>query len=218
MDRWPLRTRLAMISLGFVPLLHVAVITLAVLTVPGPARLAAFLGVLYLMPPLAVRLLLRLRPVAAGTHAAGSPVFLTWWATAQCQMIFCRLTFLEELLRLVPSLYSCWLRLWGARIGRLTFWSPGLRILDRSFLVVGDDVVFGAGVRLNPHVLETADGRPVLHLAPVTVGEKCHVGGYSLLTAGTVVPPGQSLKAFTLSPPFTHWKEGQRVRPAVPRG
>lgn len=210
---WPVRVRLAMLGWNFVPLLHLAGVVWAGARLGLPVGLAA----LYLFPPLAARVLLLARPVLPGTHAVGSPAFLTWWATAQLQMLFCRLPLLEEILRLVPGLYSFWLRLWGARIGRLTFWSPGLRILDRTFLDIGDDVVFGAGVRLNPHVIETVHDRPVLHLAPLTVGHRCHIGGYSLLTAGTAVEPGESLKAFSLSPPFTRWSAGRRARPAVPR-
>lgn len=206
-----------MLALGFLPLLHAAGTLLAIAMVPAGTRCAAGLAMLYLLPPLAGRMLLRSRPVRPGSHAAGSAAFLTWWATAQCQMIFCRLPLLEEVLRLVPGLYSLWLRLWGAKIGRLTFWAPGLRILDRSFLDIGDDVVFGAGVRLNPHVLESVDGQPVLHLAPILIGAGSQIGGYTLLTAGTMVDPGESLKAFSLSPPFTHWSGGRRARPALPR-
>lgn len=214
---WPRCVRVAMLLLNFLPLLHVVGIGVVIAKMPPHLSPAAALATLYLLPPLCVRVLLLLRPVTPGSHPAGSPVFLTWWATAQCQILFCRLPFLEELLRLVPSLYSFWLRLWGAKIGRLTFWSPGLRLLDRSFLTVGDDVVFGAGARLNAHVLETVDGLPMLHLAPIVIGANAQIGGYSLLTAGTVVDAGESLKSFTLSPPFTRWSAGRRARPALPR-
>jgi len=103
---------------------------------------------------------------------------------------------LEEILRLVPGLYSFWLRLWGAQIGRLTYWSAGLRILARSFLRIGDDVVFGAAVRLNPHVLaKNEHGQLELILATVIVGDRAIVGGYSLLTAGTEIAPDECTKA-----------------------
>ncbi len=205
-----------MLALNFLPLLHAAAVVTVWLLLPD-WKFTAALALLYLGPPLTARLVLLLRPVKDGTHAAGSPEFLTWWATAQCQMIFCRLPLLEEVLRLVPGFYSMWLRLWGAQIGRLTFWAPGLRILDRSFLRVGDHVVFGAGVRLNAHVIAQEDGRTVLHLAAIKIGDRCHIGGYALLTAGTEVEAGEVLKAFTLCPPFTRWTASRRVRPAVPR-
>ena len=130
---------------------------------------------------------------------------------ANLQMLFCRLPMLEELLRLVPGLYSLWLRLWGARVGRLTYWGAGLRILDRSFLQIGDDVIFGAAVRLNPHVLARNErGETELLLARIVVGERTMVGGYSLLTAGTEIAPDESTRAFLVSPPFSRWRNGRR--------
>lgn len=211
---WPTRVRLGMIALNFLPLLHLA----AVLASLGSEHWWMAVGILFLLPPLLVRALLWIAPIQGGSHALGSRDFMVWWATAQSQMIFCRLPFLEELLRLVPGLYSLWLRLWGARIGRLTFWSPGLRILDRSFLRVGNYVVFGAGARLNAHVIarDESVGEMILSLAPIEVGDNAHVGGYSLLTAGTVVDAGEQLKAFSLSPPFTHWTNNRRTKPAIP--
>ena len=172
---------------------------------------------LYLLPPLLCRLILLLYPLSGGTYQSDSREFVTWWATAQTQMIFCRLPVLEELLRLVPGLYSMWLRLWGARIGRLTFWSPGVRVLDRSFLRVGNDVVAGAGVRMNAHVIDHKDGETKLHLAAIVIGDCCNLGGYSLLTAGCIVENGESLHAFALLPPFSCWSKGKRGKIAVAR-
>lgn len=214
---WPMRTRAALLAWNFMPLGHVAAMGAASMLVPGWWKALVVVVLLYGLPPLMARTLLAWRPIVAGTHPVGSSSFVSWWATAQCQMLFCRLPALEEVLRLVPGLYSAWLRLWGARIGRLTFWSPGLRILDRSFLVIGDDVVFGAGVRLNPHVISGEAGRLELHLAPIDIGSGARIGGYALLTAGTVVGAGEQVHAFALCPPFTRWREGRRLRPAHPR-
>ena len=213
---WPVRLRVWMLVWNYVPLLHLVACGWAVLAVPPGWGVGVLGGMVYLLPPLLARVLMAAHPLVPGSHAVGSPVFLAWWATAQLQMLFCRVPVLEEALRLVPGLYSLWLRLWGARIGRFTFWAPGLRILDRSLLRVGDDVVFGAGVRINPHVIDTVDGRQVLHLAAVEIGPRARIGGYALLTAGCCIPADAALKAFTLAPPFTTWHEGKRVRPAAP--
>src|SRR6478672_1938151 len=148
---WPPGLRIRMLLWNFLPLLHVGGVVASAWFFSGPLSPFIAVGVLYLFPPLLCRAILLACPLGGGTYQGGSPEFVTWWATAQTQMIFCRVPVLEELLRLVPGLYSLWLLLWGAKIGRLTFWSPGVRILDRSFLQVGNDVVTGAGVRLNAH-------------------------------------------------------------------
>ena len=151
-----------------------------------------------------------LAPISEGHIRIGTHAFFTWWALANLQMLFSRLPMLEEFIRLVPGLYSFWLRLWGARIGRLTYWGAGLRILDRSFLQVGDDVIFGAAVRLNPHVLaRNESGDMELILASIVVGDRSVVGGYSLLTAGTELAADECTRAFLVSPPFSRWQDGR---------
>jgi hypothetical protein len=206
--------RLLMLGLNCLPLLHAA-LSLAAVVVPwAPLRWRIVTGasVLYVLPALAARLVKVLMPIAEGRIPVGTQAFFTWWTLSNLQMLFCRLPLLEELLRLVPGLYSSWLRLWGARIGRLTYWGAGLRILDRSFLQVGDDVIFGAAVRLNPHVLARNErGELELLLAKIVVGDGTIVGGYSLLTAGTEIAPGECTRAFLVSPPFSRWKDGKRV-------
>ena len=169
---------------------------------------------LYLLPPLLTFLIRKVWSIPEGRITCGSKPFFVWWTLLQLQMIFCRLSILEELLRLVPGAYSAWLRLWGARIGRLTFWSPGTVILDRSYLQVGDDVVFGAGVRINPHVIaKNGTDRFELLLGTVKVGDRVTVGGYSLLTAGAEIASGEITDAVLVLPPFSTFKDGKRIRP-----
>ena len=134
--------------------------------------------------------------------------FLKWWTCFQCQVLFLRFPALEEIIRLVPGCYSLWLRLWGSRIGKLTYWAPRTSILDRGFLDIGDNVIFGAGVKLNSHVMEKGK----LLLAPVKIGHRSLIGGYSLLTAGTEISEGETVRAFLISPPFSKWKDNKRIR------
>lgn len=201
-----------MLALNFIPFIHLACVGWIACSYSRGWALAC----LYLLPPLLARTLLMLHPIKGGSYKIGSTEFMIWWATAQLQMIFCRLSFLEEALRLAPGCYSLWLRLWGARIGRLTFWAPGLRILDRSFLKLGEEVIFGTGVRLNAHVMSTDEtGQPILHLAPISIGNRCQIGGYALLTAGAIVEAGENVHACALFPPFSVWKDGRRTKPSV---
>jgi len=211
--RW--NGRLLMLALNFIPMIHVAS-TLLMLALPRAsllARIGGGLAWLYLAPPLLARLILFAANIPEGRFPVGAKPFFGWWILFQLQVIFCRLPALEEMLRLIPGLYSQWLRLWGARIGRFTYWSPGTLITDRSFLCIGDDVVFGAGVRLNPHVLTRGKAlRVELLLAAVKVGDRAVVGGYSLLAAGTEISADEITRAFLVSPPFSVWKDGKRIR------
>jgi hypothetical protein len=204
--------RLAMLVLNLVPLLHAACTLACFLTPLGwPGRFGMAALVLYLAPLIPGRLLRESLRGHSPEIASGSPAFLRWWACFQCQVLFLRFPVLEEVLRLLPGVYSLWLRLWGSRIGRLTYWAPQTVILDRGFLEIGNDVVFGAGVRINPHVVESAPA-PVLRLAPVKIGDGAMIGGYSLLTAGTEIAAGEMTRAFLISPPFSFWKNGRRIR------
>ena len=207
--------RVGIMFLNYIPLLHAcSVLFLLLWPWARPAwRIAVAGAALYLAPPLAARLLLAVAPIRKTVIAVGARDFFTWWALLSFQMMFCRFPALEEALRVVPALYSFWLRLWGSRIGRLVYWSAGTRVLDRSFLDIGDDVIFGAGVRLNPHVMaRNSSGELELMLAPVKIGAGSIIGGYSLLTAGTEIMPGECLQALLVSPPFCRWEDGKRVR------
>lgn len=201
-----------MLLLNLVPLAHVVLTLLMGVAFSWWAAVVC----LYLVPPLLLRVLLLVFPLVHGTHAPGSRAFLIWWASSQPQVIFSRLPFLEELLRFMPGLYSLWLRLWGSRIGRLTYWAPGVRVLDRSLLRIGNDVVLGAGARLCAHVVtKDVESKSVLHIGPIEIGDRCRIGGYALLSPGSVVDADEEVHICALFPPFTHWKEGRRSKLAT---
>ncbi|MBN2360423.1 MAG: hypothetical protein JXR83_13295 [Deltaproteobacteria bacterium] len=207
--------RVGIMLLSYLPLLHVATV-LAIALWPWaawPYRLLASAAALYLAPPLLARLVLALAPIRGQRHAVGSRAYATWWLLLMLQTVFCRFPALDEVLRLVPALYSMWLRLWGSRIGRLTYWAPGTLVLDRSFLDLGDDVIFGASVTLSPHlVARNAQGDLEFMIAPIRVGHRALVGGFSAFAAGSEIADDDAPRAFTLSPPFSRWRDGKRVR------
>jgi len=211
---WPLRRRLAMVALGYIPLLLAVVVVISALF--ASYRWGVLYGLLtgfvllYLLPPLLHRATSLLLPLLPGRHGVSSGAFLRWWLSAQLQVIFNRLPVLEESLRIVPGLYSAWLRLWGAKIGSLVYWSPGVAPLDRPFLHIGNRVVFGAGARLNPHVIVPGKkGEAQLWLAPVTLGDDSLIGGYCLITSGCTIPSGASVPAGKYLRPFSTWHDRQ---------
>ena len=167
--------------------------------------------IIYIIPPLITRVALLICPLKNTEYELFSKEYYVWWFTFCSQIIYLRLPFLEEFLRIIPGLYSMWLRIcWGAKIGKLTFWAPGTRILERNFLEIGDNVIFAADTRINAHV--QTDKK--LLIAPVIIEDNVVVGAYSLLTCGTVLKSNQATKAFLISPPFSVWKDGARVKNA----
>ncbi len=209
------RVQVAMLLLNVVPLLH-AVSVLACFFIPGSwlYRLGLALVLLYIVPVIFGRVLRESLRASSPNISINSSDFLRWWCCFQCQVLFLRFPFLEEVLRLVPGLYSLWLRAWGSRIGKFTYWPPQITILDRGFLEIGDHVIFGAGVKLNPHVMEK-ESEPLLRLAPIRIGHHAVIGGYSLLTAGTEISEGEATRAFLISPPFSKWQNGKRIRTSL---
>lgn len=162
-------------------------------------------SMLYLLPPLLARIVVTVCGRPSGTFAVDSRPFLTWWALASLQSIFLRLPFLEELLRMFPLVYSNWLRLWGSKIGTMVYWAPGTCIFDRSYLEVGDHVVFGVGARISPHVVS----RGQLIVATVKIGRQAQVGGYSLLGPGSEIAAGEFPPAALEMRPFSRFIEGK---------
>jgi hypothetical protein len=208
--------RLLMVAAGFTPFLNlVVIVTLAIL--PATARWPRwtwFLAPAWLLviPPLVVRVILAIRPLPKTDIAVGSAPFLIWWFASQWQVIFNRLPWIEEIIRLAPGLYSVWLRLWGARIGKFVYWTPGLQILDRPLLDIGDRVVFGAGVKISPHIImPNRDGQIALLVAPVRIGADALVGAYSILLAGSWIGSGEVSPGKRILAPFAGWVGGRRV-------
>jgi len=84
---------------------------------------------------------------------------------------------------------------------------------DRTFLDIGNGVVFGAGAKLSPHVVRrTETGQLELLLASITIGDRAVIGGYSVLAAGTVIAADECTRACLLSPSFSRWRNGRRER------
>jgi hypothetical protein len=215
MARMPGRKKLLLLACNAIPLVQLAVTGgLLWLWWPSPWMcLGTVIGVVYILPPLICRATMAIAPIERQAIAVGSREFFIWWFTLNLQVLFCRFPCLEETLRLVPSIYSFWLRLWGAKIGKLTYWAAGVTILDRPWLEIGDHVIFGAGVRLNAHVFMPDDsGGMFLALAPIRIGHQVTVGGYSLLVAGTEIASGQCTRAFLILPPFSRVEDGRRIK------
>lgn len=164
------------------------------------------LAYLYLAPPLICRFLFVVFGKPRANAAFGSREFFVWWFTLQLQNIFIRLPFLEEVLRMVPGLYSTWLRLWGAKIGRLVFWSAGVTILDRPFVKVGDGVVFGFATGVSSHIwTQGPGGKQEFIFAEVTIEDHAVLGARASITPGSRVENHAVLPVMKVLKPFQKW-------------
>ena len=148
--------------------------------------------VLYVLPPLIHRLHARVFPLQEGAHAMVGGTYVTWWGSHQLQVLFIAVPSLEALLR-VLGLYSAWLRLWGARVGRRVYWTPLVEITDRSLLEIGDDVVVGHRCGFYAHAIKPARGNLYLFVKRIRIGAGAFLGAGCGFGPGARVEPGAYL-------------------------
>jgi hypothetical protein len=164
-------------------------------------------GWFFLLPPLACRLALLLcgRPRGrALTQAA--PAYKVWWFIHQWQLVFNRLPWIEEILRLVPGLYALWIFLWGGRVSPLVYWAPGSLVIDRPLVIVETGAVIGMGAGLAGHAgTVAADGSYRVDIAAPRVGRGAMMGARSGLGPGAELVAGALLPAGRMIKPFTRW-------------
>jgi hypothetical protein len=131
--------------------------------------------------------------------------YKVWWFTYQWQVLFNRLPWLDEILRLVPGLYSLWMFLWGGHVSPLVYWAPGALVVDRPLLVVERGAVIGAGAGLSGHSGTLApDGSFRIDIGTAHIGRGAIMGVRSGLSAGELAS-GQMLPAGRMIKPFTRW-------------
>lgn len=200
------KTLVFMMLCNFIPLLHILSSIGIFLISPETIICKIFytLTYFYIFPPIVVRILFYLCPIKEWKIRPESRDYYVWWLSFNLQVIFSRFPFTEEVLRIIPTLYSNWLRLWGSKIGKFTYWSPMVVISDRSMLKIGDNVVVGAGARLVSHaLLKDKKQNTLLLLKEITIGNNVILGGYSVIAPGVNIAPNISTRAFFIAQPFT---------------
>jgi hypothetical protein len=202
-----LRARLC----GLFPALWMlAVLASALLLVmlPGVATLLLVGFMVYLLPVLCFRVHDAVWPLVEGRSRIDAPGYSPWWGGHQFQVMYSAFPALEAALRLVPGLYSAWLRLWGSRVGRAVYWTPLVEITDRSLLDVGDGVVFGHRVACYGHLIKRRRDGLVLYV------RRIRIGAGAMLGAGSRLGPGAHLDDGVDLPLLTDVGVGRRVRKA----
>jgi hypothetical protein len=170
---------------------------------------------LYLLPPVCCRLILMRSGKPQGQVDDDSPVFRRWWMVSQLQVLYSRISILEELLRIVPGLYSLWLGLWGAQVSLFVYWSPGVLVFDRYHLSIDRGVMIGGGCRIGAHAMRrNDDGSFYLVVAPMTIERDCVIGFNSAIGPGVHVYAGETIPAGKILKPHTTWRDGRALRPS----
>ncbi len=160
----------------------------------------------YLLPPLASRLLLVLFGRPEGRFTQDTSAYRVWWVLTQWQILFNRLPWLEELLRLVPGLYAFWITLWGGSLSPFAYIGPRVLITDRHAIRVGRGAVLGMQSILAGHlVIRNEAGRWLVLAAAPIVEPDAVVGGDARLGPGAILRTGQMLPTGCHINPFDEW-------------
>ncbi|WP_413290477.1 acyltransferase [Bdellovibrio sp. HCB337] len=151
----------------------------------------------YVLPLLCFRLVNLVAPLKSGVSFIAERGYSPWLGAYKFQLIYLHLPFLERILRLVPGLFSFWLRLWGSQIGKWVYWTPEVTILDRTHLKIGNHVIFGHSVQMTSHAIKPKNNRVFLYLNDITIGDGCFIGAWSRLAPGVNIPAGTTVKVAT---------------------
>jgi hypothetical protein len=194
--------------LNTLPLLHLASGIAATLLLCRTTEDKAMLlsAWIYLLPPLASRLTILLFGRPEGRFTQDMPAYRVWWVLTQWQILFNRLPWLEELLRLVPGLYAFWIRLWGGNISPFAYIGPGVLITDRHAIRVERGAVLGMhGILAGHLVVRDENGRWVVLAAAPVVESEAILGGDAKLGPGAILRAGQMLPSGRHINPFEEW-------------
>lgn len=157
---------------------------------PSGFSILPIFAAIYLFPLIAFRVLGVFFPVKQGKSDLAKDKYSPWWGGHQIQLLFYVAPQLEALLRVIPGAFSLWLRLWGSKVGKNTYWTPNVEIDDRSMVVIGDNVLFGHKVELVSHVVGGKKGNFSLYSKNVVIGDGAFVGAGSRLAPGAEIDSG----------------------------
>ena len=178
-------------------LLLIVLLAYWLIVAPQPALVALLLAVIYLLPVFAFRLHNWAWPLREGVSRIDAPGYSPWWGSHQFQVMYTAVPMLEAALRIVPGLYSAWLRLWGSRVGRRVYWTPRVDISDRSLLDIGDGVVIGHLTAFYAHLIKPRGGGMILYVRGIRIGHGVFISAGSRLGPGARIADGAFLNILT---------------------
>jgi hypothetical protein len=186
--------------LAFFPALVMLMVLISFLWIcscPNPFSVTVFLFFLYAFPVFVYRIHHHFYPIQEGISYLCGTEYSPWWGSHQIQVIYITFPFLEAALRLIPGVFSLWLRLWGSKVGQNVYWTPQLEIADRGLLEIGDRVVFGHAVGMSSHVIKPKKNDLMLYVKKIRIGNDVFLGAKSGFS------PGVTIENETFVPVFT---------------
>jgi hypothetical protein len=174
---------------------------------PSACSVGLALGLIYILPLLLFRLHRLVAPLREGISDLSDGDYSAWYGGHQLQLPFISFPVYERALRLVPGLFSLWLRLWGSKIGRGVYWTPHLALADRDLLEIGSSVVMGHQIGLSGHLISpTQDKKVILFVRKIQILKGAFVGAGVAMGPGVVVDEAVVVKAGTQLHPRTKVK------------
>jgi hypothetical protein len=174
----------------FFGLCHLTVITICaglLIATPSLFWFITLLFAIYGLPIVAFKIQEQIVPLKEGKFDFNERRYCPWWGSHQIQQVYSAIPFLEGILRIIPGVYSCWLRLWGSSVGKQVYWTPRVEIVDRSLLEIDDYVIFGHRSACSSHILSQKDKKMLLQIGKIRLGKSVLVGAGSRLGPGTQV-------------------------------
>lgn len=191
--------RKAMIFFGLIHLVFIGTTIYQLIVQPSFWHFALVLFATYLFPIVIFRFQNSIMPLKEGNVVFTGSHYCPWWGAHQMQQVYSAIPFLEGILRIIPGVYSGWLRLWGAQIGKQVYWTPRIEIVDRSLLEIGDYVIFGHRAATSSHIIKQGDDdKLVLKIGKVRLGKSVLVGAGARLGPGTFVADKISIPINTI--------------------
>ena len=133
-----------------------------------------------------------------------------WVIGFHLQQFYTSFRSFERFMILIPGLYSFWLRLWGAKIGKKIIWTPQSLIVDRPHVEIGDKTLIGNYTYISAHYIVKIKKKYYLIISNVKVGSDCVLSYQCTVAPGSIIEDTVFMEAASVTYPNETIKEGTR--------
>jgi acetyltransferase-like isoleucine patch superfamily enzyme len=192
--------------------IYLQVVGICMLACPVLLKLGLIILVLYLEAPMIWRILSALYGPVPKVSFIGKKADTgnLWFAGHKLQELYETFDFLEKALKTIPGVYSAWLRLWGANIGKKVNWTSGCKLVDRPHIHIGDRSLIGNMSYISAHAIKKKDGKYTLFVKDVHVQHDVVLAYLVTLAPGVSIETGAFIESGSVVYPNQVIKEGQK--------